>query len=93
MAQGRWLSRKDTFALEAMKVVLGSRPYQAATVIASQAFGVAEELVKLLDAPEPGEGGVSILSEFDDSPQTVSDAVLGRGVNELPGSFDDSGFV
>jgi hypothetical protein len=79
MAQGRWLSRRDTFALEAMKVVLGFHPDRDASAVALQAFSVADELVKLLDAPEPGEDGSSILSEFDDSPQAVSDAVLGRG--------------
>jgi hypothetical protein len=93
MAQGRWLSRKDTFALEAMKVILVSSPYQAATLIASQSFGVADELVKLLDAPEPGEDGASILSEFDGSPQAIADAVLGRGEVQMPGDSDGDGVL
>jgi hypothetical protein len=90
MAQGRWLSRKDTFALEAMKVVLGSNPGQDASAVALQAFTVADGLVKLLDAPGPGEDGASILSEFDDSPQAVTDAVLGRGVVHMPEGFVDT---
>jgi hypothetical protein len=84
MAKGGWLSRKDTFALEAMKVILGFHPDRDAAAVAEQAFKVSDELVKLLDAPESGEDGNSILSEFDDSPQGVSDAVLGRKDVELP---------
>jgi hypothetical protein len=84
MQYNKWLSRKDMFALEAMKVILGVHSDQDMSVVAWQAFTVADGLVEMLDAPMPGEGGSSILSEFDESSQGVADAVLGRGEVSVP---------
>jgi hypothetical protein len=54
--------------------------------VASRSFAVANALVSMLDMPVPGEAGPSVASEFD-SPQAVSDAVLGKsGVSlDVPG--------
>jgi hypothetical protein len=63
---------------------LGVYPDRDAVLVALQAFSVADELIKLLDAPAPGEDGSSLLSEFEDSPQMVADAILGRGEVSVP---------
>jgi hypothetical protein len=89
MAYFKGLSRKDTFALEAMKVVLAVHPDQDEEAVALRAFKVADGMVRLLDYPEPGESGSSILSEFEDSPQGVTDAVLGRDDVSLVAGLDD----
>jgi hypothetical protein len=85
------MSRRDIFALEAMKVALAAHPDRDALIVAFNAFTVAGELVRLLDKPAPGEDVGSVMSEFDDSPQQVSDAVLGRSEVSVPvdmGSVD-----
>jgi hypothetical protein len=67
-----------------MKVILGFHPDRDAGAVAMQAFEVSSKLVDLLDAPERGEEGNSLLSEFDDSPQAAADAVLGRSEVWIP---------
>jgi hypothetical protein len=87
----------DTFSLEILKVLLAVRPMSDGEQLVSESFKLAAGLVGLLDAPVPGGEGPSITSEFDESPQGVADAVLGRapvsvsGVDHLPmGSSSDS---
>jgi hypothetical protein len=79
------LSRRDTFALEAMKVLL---PLYADNLdaVVEKSCEVANNMVSLLDVPAPWEAGPSAASEFD-SPQAVADAVLGKsGVSiDIPG--------
>jgi hypothetical protein len=67
-----------------MRAILGFHPDRDADAVAMQAFAVSNKLLALLDAPEPGEDGDSLLSEFDDSPQAAADAVLGRGEVWVP---------
>jgi hypothetical protein len=77
--------------MEAMKIILGFHPDRDAGSVAFQAFSVAGELVRLLDAPVPGEDGLSLLAEFDDSPQGLLDEVIGRGEVLVPGDIEDIG--
>jgi hypothetical protein len=74
-----------------MKAILGVHSDRVAADVAVYAFGVASELIRLLDAPVPGEEGSSLLAEFDDSPQGVADAVLGRGQVLVPGDIEEIG--
>jgi hypothetical protein len=57
--------------------------------IVTTAFEIADQLVNLLDGPGTGEGGSSLLAEFDDSAQGVADQVLGRGEVVLPVDLAD----
>jgi hypothetical protein len=70
------LSRRDMFALEAMKVLLPLYADNLDAVVA-KAFEAASGMVSMLDAVSPGGEGFSVASEFD-SPQAVTDAVLGK---------------
>jgi hypothetical protein len=72
-----------------MKVVLGFHPDREPEAVALRAFGVADRLIMLLDGVDHEEIESSIMSEFDASPQDISDAVLGRGEVEIPVQVGD----
>jgi hypothetical protein len=72
-----------------MKALIGVHSDWGCWEIAVNAVDIANQLVGLLDGPGTGEGGTSLLAEFDDSAQGVTDQVLGRVEVELPVDLAD----